>query len=59
MRFVIPIIREGDGTTFNRGAPGVSRWAGRWGEHFLRQRYPQTWMVRKVLNNVRDYLTTH
>jgi hypothetical protein len=59
MRFVIPIIKEGDGTTFNRGALGASHWAGRWKEHFLRQRYPRTWMVRKVLNNVRDYFTTH
>lgn len=46
MRFLFPIIHEGDGTTFNRGNPELSIWAGRWGEYYTKNKYPKTWKVR-------------
>lgn len=59
MRFVMPIVKEGDGTTFNHGVNYLSPWAGRWGEYYLRQRYPRSWRIRKVMKNVRGYFKQH
>jgi hypothetical protein len=52
MRFVFQITHEGDGTTFNRGAPDISPWAGQWADFYLKQQHPRSWRVRRFLNNV-------
>ena len=48
MSFVMQIVQEGDGTTFNRGMDPMAKWGGRWGELHLRKRFPLTWRFRII-----------
>jgi len=48
------------GMTFNRSHMALNgqAWAGRWGEYFLRQRYPRTWMIRKAIKSCSKLMGT-